>query len=197
MTRKRKVDSDESQAELSEHPIESNTEQQSEVVSPEDVRLLKERCEAAEQRASEEHDKFLRTLADFNNYRRRMREEMKQCGRLAIEDLVIKLLGVLDNLERAISSAEETKNFNTLHGGVILIFRQLLDILEKEGVKPIEAQGCKFDPSLHEVVMCEDTDEYPDNTIIEELRKGYILGERVIRPSAVKVARHIENVGSD
>jgi len=159
-------------------------------VLPEDVQLLKERLEAAEKRADEEHDNVLRTLADFNNYRRRAREEFQQVSQFAIEDLVIRLLPILDNFERAIKTAEEIKDYDALHGGVILILRQLRDILTKEGVKPIEAQGQQFDPNLHEAVMRLDTDEYPDGTIVEEFQAGYTLGDKVIRPSMVKVARH-------
>lgn len=156
----------------------------------EDVRLLKERLEAAEKRADEEHDKFLRTLAEFDNFRKRSREEFQQVCAFAIEDLVIRLLPVLDNFERAIKTAEEIKDYDALHGGVILILRQLRDILTKEGVTPIESQGKLFDPNLHEAVMRVDTDEYPDGTIIEEFQAGYTLGDKVIRPSMVKVARH-------
>ena len=165
-------------------------ESEAERVLPEDVRYLLERCETAEKRAEEEHENFLRTLADFNNYRRRAREEFEQARQFAIEDFVIRVLPVLDNFERAIKTAEELKDFDALHGGVVLILRQLRDVLEKEGVKPIEAEGQQFDPNLHEAVMREDTDEYPDGAIIEEFQRGYTLGDKVIRPSMVKVARH-------
>ena len=183
MTNKRKI------------PIESDeadivAESDAERVLPEDVRHLIERCETAEKRAEEEHDQLLRTLADFNNYRRRAREELDQARQFAIEDIVIRLLPILDNFERAIKTGEEIEEFDALHGGVVLILRQLRDVLEKEGIKPIEAEGRQFDPVLHEAVMREDTDEYPDNTIIEEFQKGYILGDKVIRPSMVKVAHH-------
>lgn len=156
----------------------------------EDVRLLKERLEAAEKRADEEHDKFLRILAEFDNFRKRSREEFQQVCTFAIEDLVIRLLPVLDNFERAIKTAEEIKDYDALHGGVILILRQLRDILTKEGVTPIEAQGKLFDPNFHEAVMRVDTDECADGMIIEEFQAGYTLGDKVIRPSMVKVARH-------
>ncbi|HET6453515.1 MAG TPA: nucleotide exchange factor GrpE, partial [Armatimonadota bacterium] len=96
---------------------------------------------------------------------------------------------VLDNFERAIKTAEEIKDYDALHGGVILILRQLRDILTKEGVKPIEAQGKLFDPNLHEAVMRLDSDEYTDGMIIEEFQTGYMIGDKVIRPSMVKVAR--------
>ena len=209
MQHKRKipVDSDDAQAQrdqelratgsvpeevFGESPEEADVvaESEAECALPEDVRLLKERLEAAENRAEEEHDRFLRTFAEFDNYRKRSREEFQQVSQFAIEDLVIRLLPVLDNFERAIKTAEEIKDYDALHGGVILILRQLRDILTKEGVKPIEAQGQQFDPNLHEAVMRLDSDEHPDGTIVEEFQTGYMIGDKVIRPSMVKVARH-------
>ena len=165
-------------------------ESEAERVLPGDVDSLLARCEAAEKLAEEEHDQFLRTLADFNNLRRRSREEMQQARRFGIEDFVIRLLPILDNFERAIKTAEEMDDFDALHGGVVLILRQMRDLLEKEGVAPIEAEGQEFDPAIHEAVMRVDTEDYPDNTILEEFQTGYTLGGKVIRPSMVKVAKH-------
>ena len=165
-------------------------ESEAERVLPGDVNALVARCEAAEKLAEEEHDQFLRTLADFNNLRRRTREEMQQARRFAIEDFVIRLLPILDNFERAIKTAEEMDDFDALHGGVVLILRQMRDLLEKEGVAPIEAEGQEFDPAIHEAVMRVDTEDYPDNTILEEFQTGYTLGGKVIRASMVKVAKH-------
>ena len=177
---------------FAESPEEADVVQESdaEKVLPGDVKHLIARCVAAEKKADEERDNFLRTLADLNNFRRRAREEMEQSRKLAIEDFVLHLLPVLDNFERAIKAAEEIQNYDALHGGVVLILRQLKDSLEREGVKAIDAEGQEFDPNIHEAVMREDTDAYPDNSIIEEFQKGYMLGEKVIRPSMVKVASH-------
>ncbi|HUV05863.1 MAG TPA: nucleotide exchange factor GrpE [Armatimonadota bacterium] len=167
-------------------------ESEAERVLPQDIRLLAERCEAAEKRAEEEHENLLRAVADFDNYRRRVRAELEQARQFGIEDFIIRLLPVLDNFERAIKTAEEMNDFDALHGGVVLILRQLRDVLEKEGVRPIETEGQQFDPTKHEAVMRVETDEYPDNAIIEEFQKGYMLGDKVIKPSMVKVARHPE-----
>jgi len=176
---------------FAESPEEADVVAESDPTAlPQDIQLLKQRCDEAEKCAADEHDRFLRTLAEFDNFRRRSREEFQQVSAFAIEDLVIRLLPVLDNFERAIKTAEEIKDYDALHGGVILILRQLRDILTREGVKPIEAQGKLFDPNVHEAVMRVDTDEYPDGTIIEEFQAGYTLGDKVIRPSMVKVARH-------
>ena len=183
MTEKRKI------------PIEPErdvvAESDAERILPEDLRKLQERCETAEKLVEEERENLLRALADFDNYRRRVRAELDQTRKFGTEDFVIRLLPILDNFERAIKTAEELEDFDALHGGVILILRQLRDVLEKEGVKPIEAEGRQFDPTIHEAAMRLDTDEYPDNTIIEEFQKGYTLGDKVIRPSMVKVARNL------
>jgi len=169
--------------------VESTLEE----VLPEDVVALKARCEQAEKRAEEEHENFLRALADFNNYRRRAKEEIRQAREFATEDFIVRLLPILDNFERAIAAAEQTKDFDSLHGGVILILRQLRDLLSKEGVEPIHAVGEQFDPMKHEAVMRVDTSDYPDNTVLEEVRTGYTMKGKVIRPSAVKVSRHVEH----
>jgi molecular chaperone GrpE len=175
---------------MSESPDEADmvAESSAETVLPQDIQALAERCRVAELKAEDEHDQLLRTLADFNNYRRRAREEMDQSRKFAIEDFTIRLLPILDNFERAIKASEELHDFDALHGGVVLILRNLNDVLEKEGVKPIEAEGQQFDPNIHEAVMRMETDDYPDNTIVEELQKGYTLGDKVIRASMVKVS---------
>lgn len=175
---------------LTESPDEADivAESGAEKILPEDVKALQDRCQAAEKMAEAEHDNFLRTLAEFKNYQRRTREEMEGMRRFAIEDFAVKLLPVMDNFERAVKAAEESKDFDSLHDGVLLIMRQLKDALEKEGVKPIEAEGSEFDPTKHEAVMRHETEECPENIVVEELQKGYMLGDKVIRPSMVKVS---------
>ncbi len=175
---------------LSESPEEADTvaESGADRILPDDIKELQERCKVAESKVDAEHDSYLRTLADFNNYRRRAREEMEQSRKFAIEDFTVRLLPILDNFERGIKASEEIQDFEALHGGVILILRQLRDVLEREGIKPIVTDGQLFDPNLHEAVMREETTDYPDNTIIEEFQKGYTLGDKVVRASMVKVA---------
>ncbi|MHB0999490.1 MAG: nucleotide exchange factor GrpE [Armatimonadota bacterium] len=168
------------------------TESSEDNVITEDIQYLLDRCKAAEERADAEHENFLRTLADFNNFRRRSKEELDQARKYGIEGLVVRLLPILDNFERALKAADEIKDFNALHGGVVLILKQLSDVLEREGVKTIETKDQIFDPNIHEAVMREDTDEYPDGAIIEEFQKGFMLGDRVVRASMVKVAHHTD-----
>jgi molecular chaperone GrpE len=115
---------------------------------------------------------------------------MDDVRRHGIEELVVNLLPVLDNFERAVEAAQSTPKSDALQEGVALIQRQLQDVLTKAGVEPITALGETFDPNLHEAMMqVEAPDEMEPNTVVEELRRGYRLHERVIRPSLVKVAK--------
>jgi molecular chaperone GrpE len=151
---------------------------------PEELKkLLLEKTEEAEQN----YNRALRLQADYENLRRRTRQEREELIKFGSEHLIIGLLPVLDNFERAMSSAGD--GGERFVSGVEMIFRQLNEILAGEGLAPIPAQGEQFDPNIHEAMLqVEDTGE-PENTVVEELRKGYYLKGKVIRPSMVKVAK--------
>ena len=157
-------------------------------LSEADVAQLRSELESAKRAVEEEHNLYMRALADFANYKRRRQDESETQMQFANQELILKLLPVVDNFERALRAAQENENFQALAEGVSLTLRQLQDILEKEGIKPIEAVGQEFDPNVHEAVMRMESKDYPDNTVVEELEKGYMLGSRVIRPAKVKVA---------
>jgi len=145
--------------------------------------------QAAEQKAEENYDKFLRVYAEFENYKKRMEKEKSEFIKYANEGMIKDILVVVDNLERAI---EQTKNHDQSEGvalGVEMILKQLKDILDKYGVKEMRAMGEPFDPRLHEAVIHEVADEYEENMVISELQKGYILKDRLIRPAMVKVSK--------
>lgn len=127
---------------------------------------------------------YIRLKADFDNYRRRTREELSKAREQGTEDLVIKLLPVLDNLERAIDSSGDPHKWRE---GVEMVHRQFLEVLESEGLTAIAAPGEEFDPNKHEAIAREPS-EQPENTIIEEIRKGYQLKGRTIRATLVKVS---------
>jgi molecular chaperone GrpE len=155
----------------------------------EELTTLSERLAEQERVAAENHDKFMRALADLENYRRRARQELEEVRLYGNEALISNLLGVADNLERALQAAESTQNFEALRDGVLLTHKQLLETLAKSGLEPIDAVGKPFDPSLHEAIMQVEADEgQKPHTVIEELRKGYTLNGRVLRASLVKVA---------
>lgn len=171
-------------------PEEQGREQEVNIETiAEDLSGLQKELDTLRADAEQSRDLYLRTLADFDNYRKRQREETQRRINGAREDLVGKLLPVVDNFQRAIESAEAGHSYDTLVEGVSLTLRQLVELLEKEGLQPIEAVGQQFNPELHEAVMSVETDEYPENTIVEEFEKGYTLNGRVLRPSKVRVVR--------
>src|SRR5205085_8403836 len=158
-------------------------------VIEEDLTSLMQRVQEQEQIAAENHEKFLRTLADFDNYRRRTRQEMEDASRFANQKLITELLPVLDNFERALQHSEGEGGGEAVREGVLLIHKQLYDTLAKHGLEPIEAVGKPFDPQYHEAIMrVEAGPELEPGTVAEELRKGYTLHGRVLRASLVKVA---------
>lgn len=139
------------------------------------------------------YDQLLRRQAEFENYRRRMEREKSELAGRARADVVLELLPVYDNFERALSSLEKSSvDAQALRQGVELIHKQLKDALTKLGLQPIESVGQTFDPHLHEAVTIEPTDEHEENTVIEEFQRGYKLGDRLLRPAQVKVARSPE-----
>ena len=158
-------------------------------VIEEDLTSLMQRLQEQEQAAADSHDKFLRTLADFDNYRRRTRQEMEDASRFANQKLISDLLPVLDNFERALQHSEGNGGGEAVREGVLLTQKQLFDTLAKHGVEPIEAVGKPFDPQFHEAIMrVEPAPDQEPGTVAEELRKGYTLHGRVLRASLVKVA---------
>ncbi len=143
--------------------------------------------EACTEEAAEEEDqntKYLRLMADFQNFKRRVEKEKTDIYSYANEKLVTELLAVLDNFERALEHGDEEESFLQ---GMNNIFKMLKGVLEKSGLEEIEALGCEFDPNFHNAVMTEDSDEYESNHVSCVLQKGYKLNGKVIRPAMVKV----------
>lgn len=154
----------------------------------EDIEAMQVELDRLRSDVEDAQDRYLRTLADFDNFRRRQREEAVRITGLAREELICKLLPIMDNFERALRAAEEQHSYESLVEGVSLTLRQLSDMLKSQGVEPIEAEGQEFNPEIHEAVMRVETDEYPDNTIVDELERGYTLNGKVLRPARVRVA---------
>lgn len=135
------------------------------------------------------YDQLLRRQAEFENYRKRVDRERTESHHKARADLLVELLPVVDNFERALASLQTSgADAAGLRHGVELIHRQFKDALTKFGLQPVEALGQAFDPNLHEAVTIEPTDEHKENTVIEEFERGYKLGDRLLRPAKVKVA---------
>ncbi len=138
-------------------------------------------------KAEEYYNRLLRLQADFDNYRKRTAKEKEDFVNYAAASLCEELLPVLDNFQLALAAKEQDPS--KVVEGVAMINRQLQDILHKEGLTPVKAVGEQFDPTRHEAVMQEITDQYPENTIIAELRQGYYLKDKLLRPAMVKVAK--------
>ncbi len=145
--------------------------------------------EALKQELAEQKDKYLRLLAEYDNYQKRTQREKAARYADAVVDTVEKLLPVGDNLERALNTEVTSEDAVKFKEGVEMVWKQFIDALEKLGVKPIQAKGEQFDPNLHNAVMHVEDDSVDDNTVVEDFAKGYIYNdERVVRHSMVKVA---------
>jgi molecular chaperone GrpE len=149
--------------------------------------LVDRELQAVRDEAQANFARYQRLTADFENYKRRTRQELADRTQYANEELLRKLLPILDNLRRALDHAPEGIDRNWFDG-LRMVVRQFEDTLQAQGVSPIPAVGEKFDPAQHEAIAREETDEHEEGTIVEEMQPGYRLHERVLRPTLVKVA---------
>jgi molecular chaperone GrpE len=138
-------------------------------------------------------DRLARRQADFENYRKRVERERSETYERVVAEIAAKLLPVLDNLKRALDTeasmeAGESDEFRHFLSGVDLIFKQLSGVIEALGVKPVLSVGERFDPHIHEAVVSEASDEHEPDTVMEEIIRGYRMGDKLIRPALVKVA---------
>ena len=134
-------------------------------------------------------DQMMRSFADIQNMRKRFAQEKIALTQFATEELIVELLPVLDNFERAIAAVEATGNVETLVDGIKAIDRQFRDVLERRQLTRIETTGTEFDPDLHFALATHATDEVPENTVTHELEAGYRLSQKVVRPAKVRVSR--------
>ncbi len=153
-----------------------------------DINGMQEQLDQVTEHAKAANDKYLRTLADFENFRKRQREELERQKTTVKQSIVEKLIPIVDNFERSATHAEEEHSYEALVEGVNLILRQLHDLLAAEGVEAIDAEGQEFDPEFHEALMRVETDEVEENMVVEQIEKGYAINGKVIRPAKVTVA---------
>jgi len=156
-------------------------------VSPEQFTELKERAA----KADEHWDRLLRTTADFENFKKRAAREKQDAIKFANEGLLQKLIPVLDNFDMALSAAQNAQadGAQSLHTGINMIYQQLKNLLVETGLEEVDAAGKRFDPNLHEAVSQKETADVPEGQVVEQLRKGYKLRERLLRPASVIVAK--------
>lgn len=151
----------------------------------EEIEALKGQVEKLTGDLQEKKDRLLRLQADFDNFRRRSAKEREEISAVVTQNFCKDMLPLLDNFERAM--AAETKDVEAFQKGVEMIFTQFQEVLKKNGLEQIEAVGQKFDPNFHQAVMRVEDSEKEDDTVAQELQKGYMVKGRVIRPSMVQV----------
>lgn len=175
---------------MSDEPTlpEQPTEAVAEIPAP-DVAALQKELDEARAKAAENLDGWQRERAAFANYKRRIEKEQAEAYQIAAAKIIARYLDVLDDFDRALKDQPAEGDGAQWADGVALIHRKLQSLLEAEGVTRIEAEGQEFDPTLHEAVTHEDNADHPTGHVIEVLRQGYRLGERVIRPAMVRVAK--------
>ena len=158
------------------------------------IKELEAKLEAKEKEAGETYDRLLRASAEFDNYKKRSSREMEEFRKFANQSLIKEMLSVVDNLELAMNSTDGHKAIDKdLLQGLEMTHKEILRVFDKFNVKPIDAKGQPFDPTFHEAVMQEETDDSPKNTVINELQRGYMIHDRLLRPSMVVVAKPKEN----
>ena len=162
-------------------PLEAAT------ITPEQLEELKDRAA----KADENWERLLRTTADFENFKKRVTREKQEAIRYANEGLLQKLVPVLDNFDMALSAAQtgQTEAAKSLQAGINMIYQQLKSALVEAGLEEVDAAGKTFDPNLHEAVSQTETAEVPEGQVLQQLRKGYKLRDRLLRPATVVVAK--------
>jgi molecular chaperone GrpE len=162
-------------------PVESTT------ISPEQLEELK----ASAAKAADHWERLVRTTADFDNFKKRAAREKQEAIRFANEGLIEKLVPVLDNFDMALTAVQNTgtDSAQSLQAGISMIFQQLKGVLTEAGLEEINATGQKFDPNWHEAVSQQESKDVSEGQVLQQLRKGYKLRERLIRPATVIVAK--------
>ncbi|AEI42682.1 nucleotide exchange factor GrpE [Paenibacillus mucilaginosus] len=149
---------------------------------------VNQEIEQLKKQLEEQQGRVLRAQADFDNFRRRTLKEKEDFAKYASLKLIEQLLPVVDNFERAMAASRDNKDYDALIKGVDMIFRQLDGVLTNEGLKPMETVGTPFNPEFHQAIMQVESDEHEEGIVVEEVQKGYLLKDKVLRPAMVKVS---------
>jgi len=176
----------EKQEEISEERATGEGMPEAEEQAPVDVELMKRQLQEAQTKLAESLDGWQRSMADFQNYKRRVDRDYEMVRASMKGDIIKKVLPVLDDLERALQNRPADEAWA---GGIELIVRKFQNLLDGEGVKRIDANGAAFDPAFHEAISHEPSEEVESGHVIAVVQNGYMLGERVIRPALVRVAQ--------
>ncbi len=165
-----------------------SADEQQAAADPASVKEKDSELETLRAEVEEQQQRLLRVQADFDNFRRRTQKEKEELGKYASAKLITELLPVIDNFERAIASGEQGADVTSYAKGVEMIFRQLEGVLGTEGLKAMESVGQPFNPEFHQAIMQVETDEHEEGIVVEEVQKGYMLKDKVLRPAMVKVS---------
>ncbi|WP_421174979.1 nucleotide exchange factor GrpE [Metabacillus dongyingensis] len=152
-----------------------------------ELSAAKAKIEELEAKLSETENRMYRVQADLDNFRRRARLDLEAAQKYRSQNLITEILPALDNFERALKIDTDDEKTQSLLQGMDMVYRQLVQALQNEGIEAIQAEGQPFDPHLHQAVMQVEDDQYESNVVIEEFQKGYKLKDRIIRPAMVKV----------
>ena len=169
---------------------ELNEKDSSEPLDP--LKEMEKKVESFEKEARENHDRLLRVSAEFENYKKRAAREMNDFRKFANESFAKAMLPVVDSMDLAIESSSNDKHVsNSMVEGVNMTLKEILKVFEQFGIKRFESIGNTFDPNLHQAVMQEETEMFPENTVSKELQKGYMINDRLLRPAMVVVSKKI------
>ena len=174
--------------EQAEETEESEAEDGQEAPADEKKGFFKKKKDKKDEQIEELNDKLKRQMAEFDNFRKRTEKEKTQMYDMGAKTIVEKILPVIDNFERGLAAVPEDNKEDAFVVGMDKIYRQMLTVLEEAGVKPIEAVGAEFDPNFHNAVMHVEDETLGENVVAEELQKGYMYRDTVVRHSMVKVA---------
>jgi len=177
---KAQTDADQANPEVGQHePADQDDE----------IATLRLQLNAKEEEAKNNYDRYIRQVAELDNFKKRAAREREDSSRYANESLVRDLLPVIDNLERAIAHGSSGTKGKTLVEGVDMVLKGFLDTLSKHGVEVVEAVGLNFDPAHHDALAQVENAEYPPNTVIEQHQRGYLMRDRLLRPALVTVSK--------
>jgi molecular chaperone GrpE len=159
-------------------------------------KTAQQQLDVLEEKNKELQDRLLRLAAEFDNYKKRTAREFSQMIKTANQEIILQLVDVLDNFERALESAKSAKDFDSFHQGVELIHDHLREILTREGLQPIEAVGQPFDPHQHEAMMQVEESDHPPDTVVSQMQPGYMLGDKLLRAAKVVVSKRPEKASA-
>ncbi len=159
------------------------------VETEENIKELQARLAEKEKEAASHYDKYVRALAELDNYKKHAAREKADLIKYSNENIIKDILPILDSLDRALDHAETTKDIEKFIEGLKIIHGQLLNCLEKYGVKKVETVGQEFDPNIHEAIQSVESSEHESNKVVEEFEKGYLLNDRLLKAAKVSVSK--------